>query len=61
MTSAHSMPDMHGSWVAQPWEAVVSGPTRIPVPERTHEHTPREKHTHRHTQSHSPSPPTWAG
>lgn len=43
------MPVIHGSRVAQPWEARVPGPTRIPVPECTHEHTPRQKHTHGHT------------
>lgn len=45
---------MRGSRVARPWEAAVPGPTRIPVPARTREHTPEERRTRWDTWSHSP-------
>lgn len=46
MTSALSEAVTRSSRVARPWEAVVPGPTRIPVPARTHEHTPNKDDTH---------------
>lgn len=53
MTSALSEAVTQGSRVARPWEAAVPGPTRIPVPARTREHTPNKDDTHG-THCHTP-------
>lgn len=53
MTSALSEAVTQGSRVVRPWEAVVPGPTRIPVPARAHKHTTNKDDTHG-TQSHTP-------